>query len=219
MLEHLDMEKTTNSHSEVDSEEDEEVSRILGKFMKKNSKKQKVGRKPQWTTILAKEVVDIILENDKFKEKSLLTNVKNSKNSQYYLQVIDELKDRCKQRDSIFTYGLNQTRQTFKRCVSICREAALKIKTTSGIRFQDEKEYGCWFKKLLEVVKSISNCQPTVIRPGTSTSSNSSNSKWEGTFNESITKTSEKRPLFAPIHETTKMAKKMTNRRYSKYPE
>ena len=165
MLEHLDMEKTTNSHSEVDSEEDEEVSRILGKFMKKNSKKQKLGRKPQWTTILAKEVVDIILENDKFKEKSLLTNVKNSKNSQYYLQVIDELKDRCKQRDSIFTYGLNQTRQTFKRCVSICREAALKIKTTSGIRFQDEKEYGCWFKKLLEVVKSISNCQPIVIRP------------------------------------------------------
>ena len=219
MLEHLDMEKTRNSHSEVDSEEDEEVSRILGKFMKKNSKKQKVGRKPQWTTILAKEVVDIILENDKFKEKSLLTNVKNSKNSQYYLQVIDELKDRCKQRDSIFTYGLNQTRQTFKRCVSICREAALKIKTTSGIRFQDEKEYGCWFKKLLEVVKSISNCQPIVIRPGTSTSSNSSNSKWEGTFNESITKTSEKRPLFAPINETTKMEKKMTNRKYSKYPE
>lgn len=92
MLEHLDMEKTTNSHSEVDSEEDEEVSRILGKFVKKNSKKQKVGRKPQWTTILAKEVVDIILENDKFKEKSLLTNVKNSKNSQYYPQVIDELR-------------------------------------------------------------------------------------------------------------------------------
>lgn len=41
MLEHLDMEKTTNSHSEVDSEEDEEVSRILGKFVKKNSKKTK----------------------------------------------------------------------------------------------------------------------------------------------------------------------------------
>ena len=165
MLEHLDMEKTTNSHSEVDSEEDEEVSRILGKFVKKNSKKQKVGRKPQWTTILATEVVDIILENDKFKEKSLLTNVKNSKNSQYYPQVIDELKDRCKQRDSIFTYGLNLTRQIFKRCVSIFREAALKIKTASGIRFQDEKEYGSWFKKLLEVVKSISNCQPIVIRP------------------------------------------------------
>ena len=76
MLEHLDMENAINSHSEVDSEEDEEVSRILRKFVKKNSKKQKVGRKPQWSTILTEDLVDIILENDKFKEKLLLTNVK-----------------------------------------------------------------------------------------------------------------------------------------------
>lgn len=129
MLEHLDMKNTTGSHSEVDSEEDEEVSRILGKSVKKNSKNKMLVE----NTILMEHLVDIILENDTFKEKLFLTNVKNSKNSQYYLQVIDELKDRCKQRDSIFTYGLNQTRQTFKRCVSICREAALKIKTASGI--------------------------------------------------------------------------------------
>ena len=75
MLEHLDMENAINSHSEVDSEEDEEVSSILGKFVK-NSKKQKVGRKPQWSTISTEDLVDIILENDKFKEKLLLTNVK-----------------------------------------------------------------------------------------------------------------------------------------------
>ena len=94
--------------------------------------------------------------------------------------------------------------------MSTCREAALKIKTASGIqRFQDEKEYGSWFKKLFEVVKSMDNCQSDqAIEPGTSTSSNSSNSKCEGTFNESITKTSEKRPLFVPIHETTKKAQK-----------
>ena len=53
---------------EVDSEEDEEVSGILGKFAKKNSKKQKVGRKPQWSTVLADDLVNIILENDKFKK-------------------------------------------------------------------------------------------------------------------------------------------------------
>ena len=81
------MENTTNGYSEVDSEEDEEVSRILGKFVKKNSKKQKVGRKPQWPTILTEDLVDIILEHDKCKEELLLTNVKNSKNSQYYQQV------------------------------------------------------------------------------------------------------------------------------------
>ena len=129
MLEHLDMKNTTDSHSEVDSEEDEEVSRILGKSVKKNSKNQMLVE----NTILMEHLVDIILENDTFKEKLFLTNVKNSKNSQYYQQVMDELKDRCKQRDRIFTYDLNQTRQKIKRCVSICREAALKIKTASGI--------------------------------------------------------------------------------------
>ena len=83
----IDVENTTNGYSEVDSEEDEEVSRILEKFVKKNSKKQKVGRKPQWSTTLTEDLVDIILENDKCKEELLLTNVKNSKNSQYYQKV------------------------------------------------------------------------------------------------------------------------------------
>ena len=129
MLEHLDMKNTTDSHSEVDSEEDEEVSRILGKPVKKNSKNKMLVE----NTTLMEHLVDIILENDTFKEKLFLTNVKNSKNSQYYQQVMDELKDRCKQRDRIFTYDPNQTRQKIKRCVSICGEAALKIKTASGI--------------------------------------------------------------------------------------
>ena len=129
MLEHLDMKNTTDSHSEVGSKEDEEVSRILGKSVKKNSKNKMLVE----NTILMEHLVDIILENDTFKEKLFLTNVKNSKNSQYYQQVMDELKDRCKQRDRIFTYDPNQTRQKIKRCVSICREAALKIKTASGI--------------------------------------------------------------------------------------
>ena len=198
MLEHLDMKNAINSHSEVDSQEDERYREFLENLCRRTQKKQNVGRKPQWTTILTDALVDIILENDKFQEKLSLTNVKNSNNSQYYQQVFKELKDRFKRRDSIFTYDLNQTRQKFKRCVSICREAVLKIKTASGIQhFQDEKEYGSWFKKLFEVVKSMDNCQPDqAIEPGTSTSSNSSNSKCEGTFNESITKTSEKRPLF-----------------------
>ena len=41
-------------------------------------------------------LVDIILENDKFKEKLLLTNFKNSKITQYHQKVTDELKDRFK---------------------------------------------------------------------------------------------------------------------------
>ena len=39
MLGHLGMETTINGNSEVDSKEDEEVLRILGKLTIKNSKK------------------------------------------------------------------------------------------------------------------------------------------------------------------------------------
>ena len=73
----------------------------------------------------------------------MLTNTKNVKNGVYYDQVITELKKRFEQRDEEFTYNAPQTRSKFKRCVSICRKAALTIKTASGIkRFQEEKEFG-----------------------------------------------------------------------------
>ena len=75
------------------------------------------------------DLVDIIIDNEKYKEKLLLTNVKNVKNSEYYKLVIQELKGRCKERNAEFTYAIKQTRDKFKRCVSACREAALKIKT------------------------------------------------------------------------------------------
>ena len=40
---------------------------------------------------------------------------------------------------------MNQTRQNFRRFVVTCRAAALKIKTSSGIkRFQESKDYGDW---------------------------------------------------------------------------
>ena len=87
--------------------------------------------------------MNIILENEKYKTKLLLTNTKNVKNRLYYDQVITELKKRFEERDEEFTYNVPQTRSKFKRCVSICRKAALTIKTASGIkRFQEEKEFG-----------------------------------------------------------------------------
>ena len=87
--------------------------------------------------------MDIILENEKYKTKLLLTNTKNVKNGVYYDQVITELKKRFEERDEEFTYNVPQTGSKFKRCVRICRKAALTIKTASGIkRFQEEKEFG-----------------------------------------------------------------------------
>ena len=95
------------------------------------------------------------------KEKLLLTNVKNSKNSEYYEKVIKELKGRCYARDEVFEYDVKQTREKLKHRSGICKDAAMKIKTLSGIKwFQEDNEYGTWFNKLFNVMKSTASCQP-----------------------------------------------------------
>ena len=47
----------------------------------------------------------MILEDDRLKKLSL-TNVKNSKNSEYYEKVIKELKERCQARGEVFDWVL-----------------------------------------------------------------------------------------------------------------
>ena len=179
--------------------------------MKKNNKKRKTGRKSQWPTDIVNDLVDIILEDDKLKEKLLMTNVKNVKNSEYYKLVIEELKQRCEQRGTEFGYDVVQTRQKFKRCVTSSREAALKIKTASGIqRFQEDKEFGTWFNKLFAVVKSMDSCQPEqFLEPDCAQSEEpGSSSVTPDSDNTDNNSDAGKRKLFVPIHETTKKAKK-----------
>ena len=116
-----------------------------------------------------------------------MTNVKNSKNSEYYEKVIKELKERCQARDEVFEYDVKQTREKFKRCIGICKDAAMKIKTASGItRFQEDKEYGTWFNKLFNVMKSTANCQPEQsIEPDSQNYGSSSDSEERGTNSNS----------------------------------
>ena len=78
-------------------------------------------------------MIDIILEDDRLKEKLFMTSVKNRKNSEYYEEVIKELKVWCQARDEVFEYDSKPTREKFKRCIGICKDAAMKIKTASGI--------------------------------------------------------------------------------------
>ena len=49
-----------------------------------------------------------------------------------------------------FMYDIAQTRSKFKRCVSLCRKAAIE-------RFQEQKEFGLWFLNLCE---AMDICQP-----------------------------------------------------------
>ena len=86
----------------------------------------KVGRKATWDERIVNDLVDIITDDEKLKKKLLLTNVKNVKNSEYYKEVISELKVRCEGRGTTFNYSITQTRDKYKRCVCLYKDATLK---------------------------------------------------------------------------------------------
>ena len=156
--------------SDLISDEDEE-----GGFLRENSdsdddvdivvegkqkeRKKKTGRKPQWCENVVNDMFDIILENETFTRKILVENTKKVRNAVYISNVLKELKDR--HPDEEIGYDINQTRTKIKRCLKTCRDAAMKIKTASGItRFQEERNLGTWFQKLMPVVMAAPNSQP-----------------------------------------------------------
>ena len=83
-------------------------------FKKENAKKNRKGRKCQWKESFVDDLVDIIVENEKYRQKLLLTNVKNAKNGQYMESVVKEIQERCTERGEEFPYDVNQTQQKFR---------------------------------------------------------------------------------------------------------
>ena len=135
---------------------------LLEKFRKKGAKKlvNRKCRKCTWKETLVNDSVDKILGNDTYRTKLLLTNVKNVKNGIYYDQVVNKMKERCKTREENFPFNVSKTREKLKMCINICREAAMKIKTNSGIqKFQEEKNCRIWFGKLMPLASSMHSCQ------------------------------------------------------------
>ena len=149
-----------------------------------------------------------------------MTNVKNAKNGIYYDQVVNEMKERCKTREEDFPFNISQTREKFKRCINICREAATKIKTKSGIqRFQEEKNYGIWFGKLMPFVSSMHSCQhQQAIEPSNIEqieTTKSTDESPQGSSTDDTTTSSRRKGPFDTIHETAK--KKIPNLRRSDF--
>ena len=93
-----------STNSEVESHS------LLEKFGKKATKIQaRKGRKCTWKETLENDLVDIILENNMYRTKLLLTNMKNDKNGIYYDQVVNEMKERCKTTEEDFPFFISQT--------------------------------------------------------------------------------------------------------------
>ena len=74
--------------------------------------------------------------------------------------MLNELKSRAEGKGSSVPFTVAQVRAKFKKCISECKKAALTIKTAAGVkRFQDDN-YGVWFDRLFELVKTRDSCHP-----------------------------------------------------------
>ena len=84
---------------------------------------------------------------------------KTLKNSKYYDKVFEELQERCSERGDKLPFNVEQTREKFKRCIIVCRDAMMKVKTSSGVKyFLQDKEIGSWFGKLLPILSLTEIC-------------------------------------------------------------
>ena len=81
---------------------------------------------------LADDVVDIILDNDKYKEKLLLANAENVKNGRYYNKVIEELKERCSERAEEFPFNVLKPGRS-SNVINVCRDAVMRLKTSPNL--------------------------------------------------------------------------------------
>ena len=103
------------------------------------------------------DMVDIIVTSDYYKRKLIFTNTKG----EIYGQIRLEIQERAAKRNSKFMFSISQMRTKFKKCISECKNAAMTIKTATGIkRFQDSQGYEKWFPTLFAVVKTRESCQP-----------------------------------------------------------
>ena len=161
------------------SSDDDEIEEggSLGLFVKKSKgKKKKSGRKSPWTSEDIDDFIDIVVSNTYYKRKLIFTNTKCQRNGEIYAEILTELKKRATARGKELEFSVKQLRTKFKKCVSDCKQAALTIRTATGIkRFQENRGLGSWFKALFAVVQTRDSCQPDqAIEPSSLEQSTSS---------------------------------------------
>ena len=151
---------------------------MIEHFREKGKRKtnKKPGRKPRWCPKSLDDLIDIIVNSTNYKTKLIFTNTKNQKNGPIYVNILEELEARASARGDKLSFTVNQLRPKFKKRISCCKQAALTVKTATGIkRFQEDRGYGKWFNALFEVVKTRGSCQPELaLEPSSSGSSDKS---------------------------------------------
>ena len=132
---------------EVDEEDEEaeeggDLDTAHKLFMKKanGQKKKKPGWKAKWCPQALDDLIDIIVSNSSYKKKLIFTNTKNQRNGELYGEILKEGKARASAKGEHFNFSVNQLRSKFKKCVSLCKQAALTQKSATG--FQEDQGLG-----------------------------------------------------------------------------
>ena len=129
------------AYSSPSDEEEEDASSKTKE--KKEKEKKKPGRKSNWSSETIDDFIDIIVNDNYYQKKLVFTNTKNQKNGEIYEKILSVLKERAAKRGELIQFTVAQLRNKFKECVSECKQAALTLKTTTGIkRFQEERGFG-----------------------------------------------------------------------------
>ena len=97
----------------------------------KNERKR--GRRSCWPDTFVHEVVEVICEKQHYRKKLIYTNNKASNNVDLYTEIVEAVKQRCKERGKLFNFSPVQTRTKFKACVAACKEAAMTRRYGSGL--------------------------------------------------------------------------------------
>ena len=152
-----------------DQEDEDNNDELLNLTNRK--KKKNTGQRSLWDANYIDDMVDIITNSENFKRKLIFANNKKATNGEVYKLVLKEL---IKQHSS-FPFTIQQMRNKFKWCVSMCKKVALTIQTATCIkRFVEDKGFSKWFDLLFPLIKSRDSCQPEpAIEPSTSRPSSS----------------------------------------------
>lgn len=114
------------------------------------------------------------------------------------------MKDRASQRGECIQFNVSQLRTKLKKCVSECKQAALTMKSATGIkRFKEVGGFGKCFITLFPLVKIRDSCNLELLEEHSSIKRHDENSSNGGKENLFIpVKKKRKRKMIDQVNET-----------------
>ena len=193
------------NESASDEEED-------NKTTEKGKEKKKPGRKSSWSSETTDDFIDIVVNNNYYQKKLVFTNTKNQKKGEIYEKVLSELKERAAKRGELIQFTVAQLRNKFKKCVSECKQAALTLKTATGIkRFQEERGFGKWFNALFGLIKSRDSCKPELALEPSSLDQQATKVTADDNSKDKLFIPVKKKPKLKPIEKLSETAVEAMN--------